>query len=129
MKFTQEMKDMMKVQLAYVATVDEEGNPNIGPKRTTRVLDDHRLIFCENTDGQHHKNIKSNGKISVVFIDRENNAGFRFVGKATSYTDKEKMDLAEKLAGVRPKAACVIIDVEKAYTMASGPKAGKLITE
>lgn len=129
MKMTQEMKDMVKVQLAYIATVDEQGNPDIGPKRTMRVLDDNRLIFCENTDGQNHKNIKSNGKIAVTVIDRENNEGFRFVGKATSYTDEEKMALAEKIVGVRPKAACIIIDIEKIYTMASGPKAGKLVTE
>lgn len=129
MKITQEMKDMAKVQLAFLATADNEGNPNIGPKRTTRVLDDHRLIICENTDGQHHKNIKANGKIAIVYIDRENSKGFRFVGKATSYTDQEKLDLAEKVVGVRPKAACIIVDVEKIYTMDSGAKAGKLVTE
>ena len=90
MKLTDEMKDLIKVQLSYIATVDEQGNPNIGPKRTMRVLDDTHLIFCENTNGQHHANIKANGKISVAFVDREANKGFRFTGKATSYTIKQK---------------------------------------
>lgn len=129
MKLTDEMKDLIKVQLAYIATVDEQGNPNIGPKRTMRVLDDTHLIFCENTNGQHHANIKANGKISVAFVDREANKGFRFTGKATSYTDQAKMDLAKELVGTAPKAAAVIIDIEKMYTLDSGPLAGKLIKE
>ncbi|EGS36720.1 pyridoxamine 5'-phosphate oxidase family protein [Megasphaera sp. UPII 135-E] len=129
MKLTDEMKDLIKVQLSYIATVDEQGNPNIGPKRTMRVLDDTHLIFCENTNGQHHANIKANGKISVAFVDREANKGFRFTGKATSYTDQAKMDLAKELVGTAPKAAAVIIDIEKMYTLDSGPLAGKLIEE
>lgn len=129
MKLTDEMKDLIKVQLSYIATVDEQGNPNIGPKRTMRVLDDTHLIFCENTNGQHHANIKANGKISVAFVDREANKGFRFTGKATSYTDQAKMDLAKELVGTAPKAAAVIIDIEKMYTLDSGPLAGKLIKE
>lgn len=127
MKLTKEMKDMIKSQLGYMATVDEEGNPNIGPKRSIRVLDDERLIYAENTNGQHHKNIKNNGKVAIVFIDWENNKGFRFTGKAVSYTDQDKLDLAKEIIGTEPKAATIIIDIEKTFTMDSGPKAGKQI--
>ena len=86
MKLTQEIKDLIAEELAYIATVDENGNPNIGPKRTMRVLDDEHLIFCENTNGKHHANIKDNGKIAVAFVKREDNKGFRIVGTAKSYT-------------------------------------------
>lgn len=96
MKLTEEMKELVKTELAYIATADNEGNPNVGPKRTMRVLDDTHLIFCENTDGKHHANIKANGKISVTFIQREKNFGFRFDGIAKSYTDEEHMELAKK---------------------------------
>ena len=129
MKLTEEMKELVKTELAYIATADNEGNPNVGPKRTMRVLDDTHLIFCENTDGKHHANIKANGKISVTFIQREKNFGFGFDGTAKSYTDEEHMELAKEKAGVRPKAAAVIIEIKTIYTMASGPKAGKLYVE
>ena len=39
------------------------------------------------------------------------------------------MDLAKELVGTAPKAAAVIIDIEKMYTLDSGPLAGKLIEE
>ncbi len=125
MKLNDDMKNLIKEQLAYIATVDNDGHPNVGPKRTMRVLDDERLIFCENTDGQHHANIKANGKISVAFVNREANHGYRFVGRATSFTDEENMALAQEKAGVRPKAAAVIIDIKRIDTLDSGPIAGK----
>lgn len=129
MKLTEEMKELIKTELAYIATADNDGNPNVGPKRTMRVLDDQHLIFCENTDGKHHANIKANGKISVAFVKREKNYGFRFDGIAKSYTDEEHMELAKSKAGARPKAAAIIIEILKIYTLDSGPKAGKLYQE
>ena len=36
MKLTEEMKELVKTELAYIATADNEGNPNVGPKRTMR---------------------------------------------------------------------------------------------
>lgn len=129
MKLTEEMKELIKTELAYIATADNDGNPNVGPKRTMRVLDDEHLIFCENTDGKHHANIKANGKISVAFVKREKNYGFRFDGIAKSYTDEEHMELAKSKAGARPKAAAIIIEILKIYTLDSGPKAGKLYQE
>lgn len=119
------MKDYVKVQLAYIATVDEEGNPNIGPKRTCRLLNDSQLIFNENTGGQTIANINSNGKIALAFVDREAVKGFRFVGKARAYTEGVYIDLAKEKIGTKPKYAAVVIDVERIYTLDSGPKAGK----
>lgn len=129
MKINEDMKKIIAKELAYVATVDGDSNPNIGPKRTMRYLDENHLIFCENTGGKHFNNIKENGKIAVAFADRENNHGYRFVGKATSYTDEEHMNLAKETVGVAPKKACVIIEIEKIYTLDSGPIAGKLYKE
>ena len=129
MKLTDEMKEMIKKELAYIATADNDGNPNVGPKRTMRVLDDTHLLFAENTNGQHFANILANGKISVTVIDRPTNHGFRFNGVAKAYTDEKHMELAKELVGALPKAATVIIDIQKMFTMDSGPLAGKLIKE
>lgn len=127
MKFTDDMKDLISKQLAYIATVGNDGFPNIGPKRTMRILEDGKFIYCENTDGRHHANIKENGKITLCYVDRENNHGYRFEGSAKSYSDDEHLKLAEKIVGVKPKASAIIIDIEKIYTLDSGPKAGKLV--
>ncbi len=37
-KLTQEMKDLTASQQCFVATVNADGTPNAGPKRSTRVI-------------------------------------------------------------------------------------------
>lgn len=40
---TKEIKEeFIQEELAYLATADKDGNPNIGPKRTMRYLDENR---------------------------------------------------------------------------------------
>lgn len=124
---TKEIKEeFIQEELAYLATADKDGNPNIGPKRTMRYLDENRLIYAENTGGQHFENIKDNGRVAIAFVKRMENRGFRLLGKATPYYDDEHLDLAQEITGQRPKKACMIIDIEKIYTLSSGPLAGKL---
>ena len=56
-KLTDEMKELMSKQLAYIATVSNDGMPNIGPKRTMRIVDDSTLMYNENTGKQTQQNI------------------------------------------------------------------------
>ena len=44
-------------QLGWIATVREDGAPNIGPKRSCRIYDDSTLIWNENTAGEIMKDI------------------------------------------------------------------------
>ncbi|EHI69237.1 pyridoxamine 5'-phosphate oxidase family protein [Streptococcus ictaluri] len=127
---TEEMKELIANQLAIVATVDEHGNPNIGPKRSMRLLDDKTLIFNENTGGQTQANIDANGKIEVAYIDREKLRGYRFRGRAEIIHDgpvyEEAKAWAEGKMGV-PKAAG-LIHIEDIYSLHSGAEAGKKVT-
>lgn len=125
---TDVMKEFVQTELAYVATVDSEGNPNIGPKRTCRLLSDTQIIFSENTGGQTYKNIQENGKIALAYANRQTLKGFRFVGKATIHTDEEHIKIAHEKSGIKPKIAAIVVDIEKIYLLDSGPKAGTLIS-
>lgn len=124
------MKDFFGKQLPYVATVSAEGVPNLGPKRTCRVLNDTTLIYNENTGKQTLKNILANGNISVAISDWGKLDGYRFAGKAEVYTAGEYFELCVKYAEEKkiamPKAA-VLVKIEKIYTLKSGAQAGDLI--
>jgi predicted pyridoxine 5'-phosphate oxidase superfamily flavin-nucleotide-binding protein len=74
------MKEMIAAQQCFVATVNPDGTPNIGPKRTTRVLDDEHLAYNEVTGKQNWGNVGSGSKVAIAVADRENMKGFRFVG-------------------------------------------------
>lgn len=130
---TQEMKDMLKEQLCMIATVTEEGLPNIGPKRSGRLYSDHQIIWNENTNKQIIKDIERGSKVAIAIVDRPKLKGFRFVGSAKVYREGEKPyeDAAEAAPSMkmgRPKAA-IVVDIEKIYLLDSGPKAGDLIAE
>ncbi|MCU9533340.1 pyridoxamine 5'-phosphate oxidase family protein [Streptococcus sp. CSL10205-OR2] len=126
MNITEEMKEIINAQLAMVATVDAEGNPDIGPKRSMRLYDDKTLIYNENTGGQTQENIKNNGKVAVAFVDRERLMGYRFVGKAEIQDSGELYEAAKEWAKGRmgePKAVGVI-HIERIFNLHSGDKAG-----
>lgn len=129
--FTEEMKEMIASQLAMVATVDNEGNPNIGPKRSMRLLDDQTLIFNENTGGQTQANIEANGKIEVAYVNRDCLRGYRFCGHAEMVDNgplfEEAKTWVEGKMGV-PKAAGVI-HIDAIYSLHSGKEAGKKVSQ
>ncbi|AYZ74651.1 pyridoxamine 5'-phosphate oxidase [Fusobacterium necrophorum] len=125
-KLTDAMKEIIEKQLAYVSTVSNEGMPNIGPKRSMRILDENTLIYNENTGKQTMNNILANGKVAVAYADWAKLDGYRFVGKAEVFTEgkyyDEAVDWAKGKMGA-PKAA-VIIHIEDVYTLRSGATAG-----
>lgn len=123
-KLTGEMKELMKDQLAYIATVSAEGLPNVGPKRTMRIYDDSTLIYNENTGGQTLCNLRFNKRASVAYVNWEKLDGYRFVGKAEIVTEGKVFDEATEWAkGKAPKAA-VLIHIEEIHTLKSGSTAG-----
>lgn len=121
------MKDFFGKQLPMVATVSKEGRPNIGPKRTCRILNDETLIYNENTGKQTLKNIKDTGLISVALVDWEKLNGYRFTGHAEVYTEGEYYEMccqyAKETKAKDPKAA-VVIHIDEIYTLRIGPTAG-----
>ncbi|MEI8007307.1 MAG: pyridoxamine 5'-phosphate oxidase family protein [Bacteroidota bacterium] len=127
---TQEMKDMIATQQCFVGTVNENGTPNVAPKRSTRVLSDDSLIFTEGTGGATYANIKRGSKVAISVVNREIIDGYRFYGTATL---EENGPLYEKAAeqalriGMAKPRAVAIIKIEEIHTLKPGPMAGKQI--
>lgn len=131
-KLTPEMKDMIQNNQCFVGTIDPEGNPNLGPKGSTRVLDDEHLAFTEVTGGQTYANLQAKNVLSVAVVDRSKMDGYRFTGKAELLQDGELYDSAKEAMNKRgfptPKAL-VRIKVDKIFSLKPGPAAGQLIAE
>ena len=123
-KLTDEMKELMSKQLAYIATVSSDGMPNIGPKRTMRIVDDSTLMYNENTGKQTMQNIKDNARVAIAYVDWENLDGYRFVGKAEIFTEGKIFDDAVEWAKGKVPKAVVLIRIEEIYTLHIGAPAG-----
>ncbi|AHC45610.1 MULTISPECIES: pyridoxamine 5'-phosphate oxidase family protein [Pseudomonadota] len=123
------MKAMLAKQLPIQATVSKEGLPDIGPKRSLRLYDDHTLIFNENTGGQTLQNVRDGSHIAVAIIDREALDGYRFIGKPEIFGEgtppyDNALAFAEK-NGMKPPKFAVLVHIENIYTLRSGADAGK----
>lgn len=119
-KLTDEMKEMVNNYQAFVATVSNDGRPNIGPKRSTRVLDDETLMFSEVTGGQTYRNIRENGLVSVAVVNQEIMDGFRFTGRAEAVESGplyEAVAERSQQAGFPQPVAAIKIRVEEIYTL------------
>jgi uncharacterized protein len=129
-KLTEEMKQMIATQQCFVATVAADGMPNVGPKRSTRVLDDQTLLFNEGTARHTYENLKVNPKVAVAVVNREVLDGYRFVGTATLHESGalyEQVAEASRQAGRPAPKAAVTIAVEEIYSLKPGPMAGTRI--
>lgn len=129
-KLTEEMKEMVRTQQCFHATVSKEGIPNNAPKRSTRVIDDETLIFSEGTGGTTYKNILDGSKISVAVVDREKIDGYRFLGTPEVLTSGEIFERSAELslkAGMQKPKAVVLVHIDEIHSLKPGPTAGKKI--
>ncbi len=125
---TQEMKDLVAGFQCFVATVNPDGTPNVGPKRSTRVLDDEHLAFNEVTSKQTWSNVSNGSKVAIAVVDRETMRGFRFVGTPEIISSGPAYDQAVAIMRQRgmnsPLTAVVKVKVEKIFNLGM-PGAGE----
>ena len=129
---TPEMKEMIATQQCFVATVDRAGNPNVAPKRSTRVFNDNALIFTEGTGGATYNNVLNGSKVAIGVVNREILDGYRFLGQPEVLTDGEIYERAAEMSlkmGMPKPKAVVIIHITEIQSLKPGPMAGKTITK
>lgn len=84
MTLTEEMKKfVLEQRLAYHATVNPDGTPNLSHKGTTSVYDDNCLFFADIRSPQTVANLRANPAIEVNVVDIFSRRGYRFRGTAT----------------------------------------------
>jgi hypothetical protein len=128
-KITDEMKEIIKEQLAYVGTSSKDGIPNVAPKGSMQMVDDETLAFAEGVGKKTLENLRQNPRITVAYVDLEKFKGYQFKGEAEILEEGPLYDrfaeISEKKGRSRPKAV-VKIKVEEIYSLA-GPEPGERI--
>lgn len=119
-KLSPEMKAMIAENQCFVATASRDGLPNVGPKRSTRVLDDEHLLFNEGTGRRTLQNLRANPRVAVAVVNADRTDGYRFFGTAELLESGEiyEQASAEAAKAGRPAPkALVRITVEEIYTL------------
>ncbi|MFY9716808.1 MAG: pyridoxamine 5'-phosphate oxidase family protein [Thermoplasmata archaeon] len=122
---TEEMQRLVREQrLGYVATVSEDGSPNLSPKGSLTVLDDDNLVFADVESPHTILNLSKNPRTEINVVDPLVRKGFRFGGKGTvlhtgvSYWKILEMYRSEG-ADVRRVRSIVIVQIEAAAPLIS----------
>jgi len=80
---TTDMKRIIQEQrLGFVATSAPDGTPNASPKGTFFVLDDETIAFAEIRSPGTLRNLRTNPRLEVNFVDPFVRKGYRFAGTA-----------------------------------------------
>jgi predicted pyridoxine 5'-phosphate oxidase superfamily flavin-nucleotide-binding protein len=121
---TQDMKRVVQQHpLGYVATASADGTPNLSPKGTFFVIDDTTIAFAEIRSPATIRNLETNPRIEVNFLDVFVRKGYRFAGNASIVKRGEgNFDHLVKMSGssLAPRIkAIVVISVMKALPLVS----------
>lgn len=71
-----------QARLGFVATVCEDGSPNLSPKGTIRVYDDDHLAFLNQASPGTVANLRRDPRLEVNVVDFLRRRGYRFKGTA-----------------------------------------------
>ena len=92
-KIPEEVKDFLKNHLAYVATADEKGVPNVVPKGDIALLGDSTLVFADLYAHQTKKNLVKNPHIALTVVNPAGYKGYQLKGKAKIIERGKNYDL------------------------------------
>ncbi|MDH3825699.1 MAG: pyridoxamine 5'-phosphate oxidase family protein, partial [Nitrosopumilus sp.] len=81
-KISESVKILLNSQkLGYVATISDDGTPNLSPKGTIIAWDENTLAFADIRSPNTVKNLEKNPNLEINVVDPLLRKGFRFKGK------------------------------------------------
>lgn len=118
------MKQLVSEQrLGFMATVCDDGSPNLSPKGLTFVLDDEHLVIAEVRSPQTIANLSHCPIAEVNVVDPIARKGYRFKGPCEVHQSGMKFEDALQFFRSRgaksPIRSAIIMKVERALPVVS----------
>jgi hypothetical protein len=126
------VQDFLPGKLAWVATASRDGVPNVTPKGTLKLMDEHHVLFADLFSLKTRKNLQENDKVAVTVVDAATAKGYQLKGTAEIVTsgplfEDTSKQFKESPKGLPPLHHVVKITVEAVFDQSVGPDAGKQI--
>lgn len=113
-KLTKEQEEFFNSHLPYLATVGEDGEPQVGPKASLKVLDDSHLQYLEKTQAQAYNNLKNGSKAAIVVADVPTHKAMKII--ATPHIHENDDYAKSVVEGTdTPNAYVVVLDIDKIF--------------
>jgi predicted pyridoxine 5'-phosphate oxidase superfamily flavin-nucleotide-binding protein len=127
-----DVQDFLPGKLAWVATASRDGSPNVTPKGTLKLMDEHHVLFADLFSLKTRKNLLENNKVAVTVVDTATGKGYQLKGTAEVISagplfEATAKQLKESPKGLPPLQHVVKITVESVFDQSAGSDAGKQI--
>jgi len=127
-KLTDEMKELLKDNLCYIATASSDGAPCVAPK-SCRFTGDGELYFIEWAGKKTYHNLVTNPRVAITTCSADKKLSYRFEGPVRVLTSGPLFDAEDKRRqekGKRPAVAIVMVDVAEVYDMGKKNPGGRV---
>jgi predicted pyridoxine 5'-phosphate oxidase superfamily flavin-nucleotide-binding protein len=126
------VQDFLPGKLAWVATASRDGVPNVTPKGTLKLMDEHHVLFADLFSLKTRKNLLENNKVAVTVVDTATGKGYQLKGVAEVISagplfEATAKQIKESPKGLPPVQHVVKITVEAVFDQSAGSDAGKQI--
>ena len=123
-KLTADMQRVLNEQrLGFVASVCEDGTPNLSPKGTTTVWDDEHIVFADICSPGTITNISHHPVVEINVVDPVTRKGYRFKGPATIHQQgpifEQGLAFYRQRGTISPIRSIVLVQVERAIPLIS----------
>lgn len=104
-----------------MASLNEDGSPNLSPKGTVRVWDADHLVFADVASPQTVANVARDDRVHVNVVDHFARRGWRFTGRARMTDDPAVLQaIRDEYPGEGyPFEQAVLVRVEEARQLVS----------
>jgi hypothetical protein len=100
---TESMKQVIKQQpVAFIATVEGQGTPNVAPRAVLKILGDDQLVWADLFSFRTWANLQANPQIAVAVVDPQTHEGYQFRGWAEGLEHGELFDEVAALLASAP---------------------------
>jgi predicted pyridoxine 5'-phosphate oxidase superfamily flavin-nucleotide-binding protein len=118
--------------IVWVATVGEDGWPNVAAKGSGGLIDDETIYFADVLSKKTRANLLYSSRVSVGIYDPETNLAVQVKGVADLLQSGDDFEELRKRAAAAhaqlpPITYMVRIHADAVYDMAPGPNSGDLL--
>ena len=123
---TDDMRAVIEAtHLCFAATVTPDGRPNLSPKGTIRVWDDHHLFFLDIASPGTSANLAASPWMEINVVEQLSRRGYRFFGRAEVHPVGSPVcaDALQRVFGdtepAYPVSAVVLLEVDRVEALLS----------
>jgi len=87
MKMSDEIKQMLDENIAYLATSTNDGKPNVVPIGMAHAISDNELLIHDVFFKKTRKNLEDNPQVAISFTDVKRWESYQLKGTAEIYTE------------------------------------------